>query len=206
MCCYISCLWGLPWKTNVPWEHFNSKPNHWDVSCWNPCISIGTHFPSHGYATDDGKIWVLICTVAFGMGINCKSVWRVIHFGPSKSVELYIQEFGRAVRDSLQSTCILLYNGLLSANCENDMKQYVQIQQCCRKWLMEHFGCQSNHVNYNTHKCCDICSSWCTCESDDCGVFWRPCQDGDQLPEPQLSACDGQRNPITRIVNKHQKE
>lgn len=168
--------------------------------------SVKEHI-SQAMATDDGKIRVLICTVAFGMGVNCKSVRRVIHFGPSKSVELYIQESGRAGRDSLQSTCILLYNGVLSANCENDMKQYVQIQQCRRKWLMEHFGCQSNHVNYNTHKCCDICASRCTCESYDCGVFWRPCQDGDQLlPELQLSACDGQRNHITRIVNKQQKE
>ena len=34
----------------------------------------------------------LICSVAFGMGvmINCKKVRRVIHFGPSKSVELYV--------------------------------------------------------------------------------------------------------------------
>lgn len=39
---------------------------------------------------DDGKIWVLICIVVFGMGINCKSVWRVIYFGFSKFVELYI--------------------------------------------------------------------------------------------------------------------
>ena len=37
----------------------------------------------------------LICSVAFGMGVNCKKVRRVIHFGPSKSVELYVQECGR---------------------------------------------------------------------------------------------------------------
>lgn len=35
---------------------------------------------------------VLISTVAFGMGVNCKEVRRVIHFGPSKSIEQYVQE------------------------------------------------------------------------------------------------------------------
>ena len=87
-------------------------------------------------ATDDGDLLILICTVAFGMGVNCKGVRRAIHFGPSKSVELYVQECGRAGRDGLPSTCVLLYNGLLSSHCDSDMKQYVRIEQCRREWLM----------------------------------------------------------------------
>ena len=56
---------------------------------------------------------VLIATIAFGMGVNCKGVRRVIHFGPSKNIEQYVQESGRAGRDGEDSTCIILYNGLL---------------------------------------------------------------------------------------------
>ena len=37
---------------------------------------------------DDGLIRVLICTIAFGMGVNYKGVRRVIHFGPSKSLSV----------------------------------------------------------------------------------------------------------------------
>ena len=34
----------------------------------------------------------LICTIAFGMGIDIKAARTVIHFGPSKNVEYYLQE------------------------------------------------------------------------------------------------------------------
>ena len=40
---------------------------------------------------EGGCVRVLICTIAFGMGVNCKGVKRGFHFGPSKSVEAYIQ-------------------------------------------------------------------------------------------------------------------
>lgn len=96
-------------------------------------------------ATLESHMRVLICTIAFGMGVNCKGVRKVIHFGPSKSVEMYVQECGRAGRDGLPSTCILLYNGLLSYLCDNDMKQYLQLDGCRRKWLMSHFGCEVDH-------------------------------------------------------------
>lgn len=41
------------------------------------------------------------------MGIDCKGVYRTIHFGPSKSIEAYIQETGRAGRDGNQSVAFL---------------------------------------------------------------------------------------------------
>ena len=36
---------------------------------------------------EDGPILVLVATIAFGMGVDCKGVHRTIHFGPSKIVE-----------------------------------------------------------------------------------------------------------------------
>ena len=75
---------------------------------------------------DESHIRVVICTIAFGMGINCRGVVRVIHFGPSTNLECYMQECGRAGRDGRDSTCVLLHNGFLSSHCSEDMKHTLQ--------------------------------------------------------------------------------
>ena len=46
------------------------------------------------FSTEAGKIRVLVATIAFGMGVNCKAVSRVVHFGPAKNIESYAQETG----------------------------------------------------------------------------------------------------------------
>ena len=51
------------------------------------------------FVKPDGYIEVLICTGAFGMGVNIPNVDMVIHWGlPSSSLQLW-QEVGRCARD-----------------------------------------------------------------------------------------------------------
>ena len=50
-----------------------------------------------------GTILLLIATIVFGMRVDCKGMHRIIHYGPAKNVEAYIQETGRAGRDGIQS-------------------------------------------------------------------------------------------------------
>ena len=38
----------------------------------------------------DGHVRVLICTIAFGMGIDLKCARKVIHFGSSRTTECYL--------------------------------------------------------------------------------------------------------------------
>ena len=63
-----------------------------------------------------------------------------MHFAPSKSIEMHVQECGRAGRDNLPSMCIMLYNGLLSANCDKDLKSYVKGDGCRRQFLMRYIS------------------------------------------------------------------
>lgn len=54
-----------------------------------------------------GLLRVVVATVAFGMGLDCPNVRRVIHWGPSSDIEQYLQETGRAGRDDLPSIAVL---------------------------------------------------------------------------------------------------
>ena len=80
----------------------------------------------------DGNIRILVATIAFGMGVDCKGVHRTIHFGPSKNIEYFIQESDRAGRDGLQSFSYVLYHGLLLTRVEKDINNFVKpVQENC---------------------------------------------------------------------------
>ena len=48
------------------------------------------------FLSTGGRLMVLIATVAFGMGIDCPDIYRIIHWGPPSDLESYIQETRRA--------------------------------------------------------------------------------------------------------------
>ena len=100
------------------------------------------------------------------MGVDCKAVHRVIHYGPSKTIEAYVQETGRAGRDGVQSSTFILYHGILLNHVD------MNINNCRRKTLLNHFEADYKLPLY-LHLCCDNCASICECGQADCGQYTK---------------------------------
>lgn len=70
------------------------------------------------------EIRVVVATVAFGMGIDKSNIRFVVHMTLPKTIENYYQEIGRAGRDGLEASTLLLF----SASDYSDRKRMIDSQ------------------------------------------------------------------------------
>ena len=122
-----------------------------------------------------GKVNIIVATVAFGMGIDKSDVRFVINYDLPKSIEEYYQEIGRAGRDGKPSEALLLFSRgdahkiryffeeladkTKAENLLNAMVNYGSMHMCRRKALLGYFGeVYEPEKHPEQSKCCDICS------------------------------------------------
>lgn len=58
----------------------------------------------------NGNIRGVVCTRAFGLGLDISDIHLIIHFDTPPDLETYWQECSRGGRDNKQTECIMLYN------------------------------------------------------------------------------------------------
>ena len=151
--------------------------DHWQ----NRCVAMfhrSTHqenkdFVFQEFQKETSTIRVLLATIAFGMGIDIPDIRTVVHFGSSRSVEAYSQETGRAGRDGLSSSAILMYHSqdLAQEHTSSEMSSYIKLKSACRRdFLDTHFALDVPSKSANPTgeastpcRCCDICKADCGC-------------------------------------------
>jgi ATP-dependent DNA helicase RecQ len=69
------------------------------------------------------EVRIIVCTNAFGMGIDKPDVRTVVHYDVPDALEYYYQEAGRAGRDEKRSYGVLLYNDTDLARLKEQAEQ-----------------------------------------------------------------------------------
>ena len=133
------------------------------------------------------------------MGVNFPDVRMIVHYGPPREMEEFVQQIGRAGRDGKTSKAVLLFTGHHLRNCDQTIKDYCSTTSgCLRKLMLADFG----NIDYSTitcgHDCCLHCHMDCLCEGEDGCPVTLP-----DLPEAQATP----DSPVQgRKVSKEQRK
>ena len=116
------------------------------------------------FTSPNSTLRIVIATIAFGLGVDCPDIRKIIHLGAPEDAESYIQATGRAGRDGKLSVAVLLKKKHRHP-LDRAMQEYVyNDSKCRREMLFRDFESYSSPSFVSKCMCCDICSKICTCE------------------------------------------
>ena len=112
---------------------------------------------------------VFFVTIAFGIGIDCPNIRRVIHLGVPYTMEEYFQEAGRAGRDGLPAKATIYYNAYDTSKAKRGLQDIMikfvkSTSDCKREIILQYFGYQAPNRTDGGHDCCDYHRGICSCE------------------------------------------
>lgn len=119
------------------------------------------------FCKPDTYLRLIVATTAFGLGVDCPDITRVINWGAPSTMEELIQESGRAGRNGGQSEAIL-YVRKAGKHTSKEMKQYIGNSSVCRRVLLYKnflFNREKQGRIVQPCKCCDLCIPLCNCDN-----------------------------------------
>ena len=113
----------------------------------------------------DPSLKLLLSSIAFGLGVDCRNIDDVIIWGAPTTLLQYWQMAGRAGRDGRKSKCILYACPYATIGVSKEMKDLISSDNCVRDSVLRQLslvpiedkgdGCKCN--------CCMVCRAACTC-------------------------------------------
>lgn len=111
-CPHVNWVHGVKAIHDVLVKHYPSLEDRVGVYAGSLTDELGG---AHLIRTQDdfkqGRVTVLACTKAFGMGIDKDNIRFTVHMNLPQSLEAFYQEAGRAGRDRQPAHCCILYAG-----------------------------------------------------------------------------------------------
>ena len=122
------------------------------------------------FSRPDTKLRLLVATTAFGLGVDCPDIARIINYGSPTTLEELVQESGQAGRNGTYAEAILYPKKVGKIKLSSAMKEYQNnTDKCRRNLLFENF--LFSDLKQQPPKaclCCDLCTRMCQCEQCMC--------------------------------------
>lgn len=118
------------------------------------------------FTTAGTKLRLLIATTAFGLGVDCSDIERIINWGSPSTLEELVQEAGRGGGDG-RPTEAILYPKVVGKRIMKAVKDYQKNTKECRRVNLFRnflFAAQKSSKQLMTAcACSDLCSKLCNC-------------------------------------------